>query len=83
MRIRKINGVSEEKLVAAGNASGFYVYMLDDVTKPATFGEVMDLYGLEQNLEFNHFVVYEGYDEKDSFDVRDDAYILADPFRVS
>lgn len=73
--IRKINGVSEEKLVAAGNASGFYVYMLDDVTKPATFGEVMDLYGLEQNLEFNHFVVYEGYDEKDSFDVRDDAYI--------
>lgn len=73
--VRKINGVSEEKLVAAGNDTGFYVYMLDDATKPASFGEVMEIYGLAQTLEFHHFTVYEGYKEKGYYNVNDDAYI--------
>lgn len=73
--VRKINGVSEEKLVAAGNDAGFYIYIFDDTVKPATFGEVLDLYGLEQNLRFNHFSVCEGYDEKGYFNIAYDTYI--------
>lgn len=73
--VRKINGVSEERLVAAGNDNGFYVYRLNEETTPATFGEVIELYGLTQNLKFNHYAVCEGYDEKGYFTVNDDAYI--------
>ena len=49
--------------------------MLDDTTKPATFGEVLDLYGLTQNLEFNYFTVCEGYGKREYFNINDDAYI--------
>ena len=73
--VRKINGVSEERLVAAGNDNGFYVYRLNEETTPETFGEVIELYGLTQNLKFNHYTVCEGYDEKGYFTVNDDAYI--------
>lgn len=73
--VRKINDVSEERLVAAGNDNGFYVYRLNEETTPATFGEMIELYGLTQNLQFNHYTVCEGYDEKGYFTVNDDAYI--------
>lgn len=71
----KINGVSEDKLIAAGTEGEFYVYMADDISKPATFGDVWDLYGLDQNLTFSHFTVNEGYDDKGEFELTDDAYI--------
>ena len=73
--VRRINGVSAERLVASGAAGEFYVYMLDNTAKPATFGEVMELYGLAQTLEFNHFTVCEGYKEKGYYKANDDAYI--------
>lgn len=73
--IRRIHGVSGEKLVASGAEGEFYVYMLDDPAKPATFGEVMELYGLAQTLKFNRFTVYEGYKEKGYYHINDDAYI--------
>lgn len=62
--VRKINGVSEEKLIAVGNDTGFYVYSLDDNEKPSTFGEMLDLYGLTQTISFERFTKYEGYDER-------------------
>lgn len=73
--VRKLSGVSGETLIAAGNDTEFYVYILDDPEKPATFGEVLDLYGLEQNLEFKHFSVCEGYNETGYYAANDDAYI--------
>lgn len=73
--IRRINGVSEAKFVAAGKDGDYYVYMLDSMTEPATFGEVLDSCGLGQNLTFDYFTVCEGYDEKDCFRLRDDDYI--------
>lgn len=75
--VYKINGVSEDKLVAAGTDGEFYVYMLNETSNPATFGEVLTLYGLEQNLAFNHFTIYKGYDDKGEFELTDDAYIWA------
>lgn len=74
-KVYKIKGVSEDKLIAAGTEGEFYVYMPDDISKPATFGDVWNLYGLEQNLAFNHFTIYKGYDAKGEFEVTDDAYI--------
>lgn len=73
--VRKINGVSEEKLTAVGNDTGFYVYSLDDNEKPSTFGEMLDLYGLTQTVSFERFTKYEGYDEKGYFSLNNDKYI--------
>lgn len=73
--VRTINGISEEKLVACGADGEFYVYTLDDTAKPATFGELMKLYGLAQTLELNHFTVCEGYEEKGCYNIKDDTYI--------
>ena len=73
--VRKLNGVSAEKLIAVGNDTGFYVYTIDDNEKPSTFGEMLELYGLIQTLEFNRFTKYEGYDEKGYFSLISDEYI--------
>ncbi|NLM18412.1 MAG: hypothetical protein GX217_00080 [Clostridiaceae bacterium] len=74
-KVYRINGVSEDRLIAAGTEGEFYVYMQNGISKPATFGDVWDLYGLDQNLTFNHFTINEGYDDKGEFELTDDAYI--------
>lgn len=73
--VRKLNGVSVEKLIAVGNDTGFYVYTIDDSEKPSTFGKMLELYGLTQTLEFNRFTKYEGYDDKGYFSLNSDEYI--------
>lgn len=73
--VRKLNGVSAEKLIAVGNDTGFYVYTIDDNEKPSTFGKMLELYGLTQTLEFNRFTKYEGYDDKGYFSLNSDEYI--------
>ena len=74
--IYEINAVSAQKLIAAGMAGEYYVYQIcEDVEKPATFGELMLLYGLDENLDFNHFTVYEGHKSQGYYDLSDDEYI--------
>ena len=74
--VYEINGVSSDKFIAAGMAGEYYVYQIsEDYTKPATFGELMRLYSLDENLKFANFTVYEGYEEKGYYKVNDDAYI--------
>ena len=74
--VYEINGVSSEKLIAAGMAGEYYVYQIsEDYTKPATFGELMKLYSLDENLKLSNFSVYEGYKEQGYYKVNDDAYI--------
>lgn len=78
--VRKINGVSEEKLAAFGKDGEFYVYAAypadtEEMPAPANFGELSELYGLPQNLSFKHFTVCEGYEEKGHYDLNDDNYI--------
>ena len=73
--VYRINHVSEEKMIAIGNETGYYVYDVDEKAKPETFGQVLDLYGLSQNLKFSHFTKYEGYKSKGYFTLDDDAYI--------
>lgn len=74
--VYEINGVSSEKLIAAGMDGEYYVYQIsEDYTKPATFGELMKLYSLDENLKLSNFSVYEGYKEQGYYKVNDAAYI--------
>lgn len=74
--VHEINGVSSEKLIAAGMAGEYYVYQIsEDYMRPATFGELMKLYSLDDNLQFSNFTEYEGFKEQGYYTVNDDAYI--------
>jgi len=73
--VYKISGVSVEKLIAAGKNGEFYVYRLREAEKPATFGELMKVYGIGENLEFYRYQVCEGYKGKGYYNLEDDAYI--------
>lgn len=73
--VYQISGVSVEKMIAAGKNGEFYVYRLREVEKPATFGELMQVYGLSENLEFYRYQVCEGYKGKGYYNLEDDAYI--------
>ena len=63
--VRKINGISEELMIAAGNKDGFYVYAADESIAPNTLGKLLELYGLFQNIELNHVTKCEDYEEKE------------------
>ena len=63
--MRKINGISEELMIAAGNEDGFYVYAADESTAPDTLGKLLELYGLSQNIELNYVTKCENYEEKE------------------
>lgn len=74
--VYEISGVSEEKLIAAGMDSEFYVYrMMEENKKHYTFGELMTVYGLNENLDLNHFSICEGYEEEGHYILDDDEYI--------
>lgn len=63
--MRKIHGISEELMIAAGNEDGFYVYAADESTAPDTLGKLLELYGLSQNIELNYVTKCENYEEKE------------------
>ena len=73
--VRKINGVSEEKMIAVGMDNEYYVYFNDEVKCPATFGELLDAYNLSETLPLVKFSVNEGYKEKGYYQISDDEYI--------
>ena len=70
--VRKIKGISEEKLVAVGLGSEFYVYMHNKYEPQSTLGEFLDCYDLTQSLEFRRFTTYEGYTEKGYYNLKND-----------
>lgn len=73
--VRKINGVSEERLVAIGMDGSYYVYFNNTEKQVATFGELLDTYNLSETLPFNKFSVNEGLKEKGYYQFEDDSYI--------
>ena len=73
--VRKIKGVSEERLVAIGMDGEYYVYFNDEVKCPATFGELLDAYNLSETLPLVKFSVNDGYKEKGYYQITDDEYI--------
>lgn len=73
--VYKIDGISEEKLVAVGMDGEYYVYFNDNVQYPSTFGELLDDYNLSKTLSLVKFSVNEGYKEQGYYQINDDAYI--------
>ena len=73
--VRKIKGVSEEKMIAVGMDNEYYVYFNDEVKCPAIFGELLDAYNLSETLPLVKFSVNEGYKEKGYYQITDDEYI--------
>ena len=73
--VRKINGVSEERMIAVEMDNEYYVYFNDEVKCPATFGELLDAYNLSETLPLVKFSVNEGYKEKGYYQITDDEYI--------
>lgn len=73
--VRKIKGVSEEKLIAIEMDNGYYVYFNDEAKFPATFGELLDAYNLSKTLSLVKFSVNEGYNEKGYYQITNDEYI--------
>lgn len=73
--VRKIKGVSEEKLIAVEMDNGYYVYFNDEAKCPATFGELLDAYNLSKTLSLVKFSVNEGYNEKGYYQITNDGYI--------
>ena len=73
--VKKIKGVSEERLVAIGMDGSYYVYFNNTEKKIATFGELLDVYNLSETLPLGKFSVNEGYKEKGDYQITDDAYI--------
>ena len=49
---RKIHGISEELMIAAGNEDGFYVYAADESTAPDTLGKLLE------PVSYTHLDVY-------------------------
>lgn len=70
-----INGIDKEALIAVGLDNEFYVYGNKKLEKPNTFGEVLDMYALADNLTFGRFSVCEGYGEGEYRMLEDDSYI--------
>ena len=73
--VRKINGVSEGKMIAVGMDNEYYVYFNDEVKCPATFGELLDAYNLSETLPLVKFSVNERYKEKGYYQISNDEYI--------
>ena len=73
--VRKIEGISEEKLVAIGMDGRYYVYFNNTKKQIETLGELLDVYNLSETLPFSKFSVNEGYKEKEHYQLSDDAYI--------
>ena len=75
LNVRKISGVSEEKMIAVEMDNKYYVYFNSKVKCPATFGELLDAYNLSETLPLVKFSVNEGYKEKGYYQITDDEYI--------
>lgn len=83
---RQIQGVSDDLLIAVNMDGKYYVFaslaiMNSEYSPPATLGEMLDSYNLNNTLEFNRFTVYEGYDDMGYYVLKDDDFvwqILAD-----
>ena len=73
--VKKIKGVSEERLVAIGMDGSYYVYFNNTEKQIATFGELLEVYNLSETLPLSKFSVNEGYKEKGDYQITDDAYI--------
>ena len=71
----RIDGISEEYIVAVKLDGEFYVFSHNEYAPPSNLGEVMDNYALEQTLPLDQFTKYDGEEQKGHFRLDNDSYI--------
>lgn len=71
----RINGVSENQMVAVKLGGKFYVFKYNEYTPPANFGEVLDIYSLAQTLNLDRFTVYDGSADTGHYSLENDQYL--------
>ena len=75
--VREIKGVSSEYMVAVDLEGTYYVYIKQTERAPDTLGELIELYGLRNNLRLEQYSVYENSTKKGSFRMEDGADLMA------
>lgn len=73
--VRKIRGIDEKLLVAVNMEGNYYVFAKDEYAPPATLGELMKSYDLQNTLPLLNFTHYEKKDTKGYFSLTDDEEI--------
>ena len=73
--VRAIRGITDEQLVAVNMEGEFYVFAKDGYAPPATFGELLEIYHLQEHLPLLSFTRYEGKDSKGYFVLEEDSEI--------
>ncbi len=73
--VYEIKNVSPSRLVAVLMEGRYYVFKSEKYDPPATFGEVLDEYGLSSTLELARFTKKDMDKDEQYFSLTDDAYI--------
>ncbi len=73
--VYKVKGISKENFIVVKIEDKFCLYQNTEYNFPNTFGDLIKVYNLTDNLEFNRFNVCEKYTEKGYFSLEDDYYI--------
>lgn len=73
--VRTIRGIVDRQLVAVNMEGEFYVFAEDGYAPSATFGELLEIYHLQDNLPLLSFTRYEGNDSKGYFALEEDREI--------
>ena len=70
--IYRINGISEEYLIAAEMEGKFYVFDAHEQNAFATLGDMMNVFAMEQNIQLNYFSVQGKKQETKYYSLTDD-----------
>ena len=70
--IYRINGISEEYLIAAEMEGKFYVFDAHKQNSFATLGDMMNVFAMEQNIQLNYFSVQGKKQETKYYSLTDD-----------
>lgn len=73
--VRTIRGIADGQLVAVNMEDDYYVFARDEYAPPATFGELLEIYHLQDNLPLLRFTRYEGKDSKGYLALEEDSEI--------
>ena len=74
--VRTIRGIADRQLVAVNMEGDYYVFARDEYAPPATFGELLEIYNLQNTLPMLEFTHYEGTDSKGYFALEEDILFL-------
>ena len=71
----KLKGIEEENFIVVKIEDEAFLYQNEEYDFPATFGELIKVYNLTENLEFDCFRVYQKDIEKGHFSLEEDDFI--------